>query len=83
MALKPRLTAITQTRSLRSVPGRAESGQDAARRVSLWASRSSRTLTNEDEREIAENAAEFFRLLAQWDAAERGESDERPASRQS
>ncbi len=37
----------------------------------LWQPRASRTLSQEDAREIAENLVGFFRVLAEWDAKER------------
>jgi hypothetical protein len=40
-------------------------------------------LTAEDEREIGENTVGFFRLLGEWDMAERSGSRNGLASRQS
>jgi hypothetical protein len=37
----------------------------------LWQPRASRTLIEEDAREIAENLLGFFRVLAEWDSKER------------
>ena len=37
----------------------------------LWQPRTSKNLSQEDAREMAENLIGFFRVLAEWDAKER------------
>lgn len=37
----------------------------------FWQSRTDRTLTREDAREIIENMTGFFRILLEWDRAKR------------
>ena len=39
-----------------------------ARTLEIWSRRSSRPLTEEDAREIAENMTGFFRVLLEWKA---------------
>jgi hypothetical protein len=39
--------------------------------VTFWQPRTSRTLTREDGRQIAENVSGFFRILLEWEAVER------------
>jgi G:T-mismatch repair DNA endonuclease (very short patch repair protein) len=39
--------------------------------VTFWQPRTSRKLTREDGRQIAENVSAFFRILLEWEAAER------------
>jgi len=39
-----------------------------ARTLEIWSRRSSRPLTEEDAREIAENMTGFFRVLFEWKA---------------
>jgi hypothetical protein len=39
--------------------------------IAVWQSRTVRRLTREDGREIAENMIGFFRVLLEWDTAER------------
>ena len=42
---------------------------DATRQ--FWQSRTHTPLTHEDARQIAENISGFFRILSEWEAAER------------
>jgi hypothetical protein len=42
--------------------------------LAIWQQRSSRLLTDEDAREIAENFVGFFRILHEWSTAETGAS---------
>jgi len=42
-----------------------------ARTLELWSRRSTRPLTEEDAREIAENMSGFFRVLLEWKAKKR------------
>jgi len=42
-----------------------------ARTLEIWSRRSSRPLTKEDAREIAENMTGFFRVLLEWKAKKR------------
>jgi hypothetical protein len=39
--------------------------------IAFWQPRTHRTLTREDGRQIAENVSGFFRILLEWEAAER------------
>jgi hypothetical protein len=39
--------------------------------VAIWQKRTTRRLTREDGREIVENMTGFFRILLEWDRAER------------
>ena len=39
--------------------------------VAFWQPRTCRKLTREDGRQIAENVSGFFRILLEWEAAER------------
>ena len=39
--------------------------------LDVWQPRTSSTLTHEDARQIAENVTGFFRILLEWQAAER------------
>jgi hypothetical protein len=75
-------TATKRTRSTRTAPGRAGvARRDAAGATNPWAALSSRPLSAEDEREIAENTTGFFSLLRQWDRAESSEVGAAPESR--
>lgn len=38
--------------------------------LEVWQPRTSRALTREDARQIAENVTGFFRILLEWEAAE-------------
>ena len=42
-----------------------------ARTLEFWSRRSTRPLTEEDAREIAENMSGFFRVLLEWKAKQR------------
>jgi hypothetical protein len=42
-----------------------------SRTLALWQPRTSRQLTHEDTRQIAENMVGFFALLHEWSVAER------------
>jgi hypothetical protein len=44
--------------------------------VAFWQKRSKRQLTREDGREIIENMTGFFRILQEWDRAERAAQKE-------
>ena len=81
MALKPRSTAITQSRKALGTSNVAR--KDAARHVSPWASLLLCPLTAEGEREIAQNIVGFFGVLSKWAVAERGESGDRFETRNS
>ena len=52
------------------------------RTVDFWQTRTSRNLTEEDAREMAENMSGFFRLLAEWDREARREQDLPPPDEQ-
>jgi hypothetical protein len=41
--------------------------------IAIWQPRSKRQLTREDGREIIENITGFFRVLQEWDRADRAE----------
>jgi hypothetical protein len=43
--------------------------------IAIWQPRSERRLTREDGREIIENISGFFRILQEWDRAERKASN--------
>jgi hypothetical protein len=49
------------------------------RTLDLWQPRSSRLLTKEDAREMADNVSAFFRLLTEWDQ-ELSRQQEQPAT---
>jgi len=49
----------------------AEGGDFIDETVAIWQERSSRQLSREDGREIIENMTGFFRILQEWDRAER------------
>jgi hypothetical protein len=42
-----------------------------ARTIVVWQARSSRRISNEDARQIVENAVGFFRTLLEWDETQR------------
>jgi hypothetical protein len=42
------------------------------RTLKVWQRRTSRVLTREDARQIAENVTGFFKILMEWGEAERG-----------
>ena len=46
---------------------RSESPSFNEQTIALWQPRCTRTLDKEDAREIIENAAGFFSVLAEWD----------------
>jgi hypothetical protein len=48
--------------------------------IAIWQKRSKRPLTREDGREIIENMTGFFRVLLEWDRAERAASKDDPAT---
>ena len=48
--------------------------------VRTWQSRSPRPLTSEDAREIISNVTGFFRVLAEWDRAEKATPDDKGGS---
>jgi hypothetical protein len=49
----------------------SEAGDFLDETVAFWQKRSKRQLTREDGREIIENLTGFFRVLQEWDRAER------------
>ena len=57
--------------------GDAAAGERIARTLEIWNRRSSRPLTEEDAREIAENMTGFFRVLLEWKAKKRALGVER------
>ncbi len=52
-------------------PMRETKRQFIDRTLEVWQPRTSRALTREDARQIAENATSFFRILLEWAAAEK------------
>jgi hypothetical protein len=48
-----------------------EGGDLIDRTIAIWQQRTTRTLSREDGREIIENMTGFFRVLQEWDRAER------------
>ena len=60
----------------RRVTGRDDASNGAAgdfidETVAIWQRRTERQLTREDGREMIENMTGFFRVLQEWDRAER------------
>jgi len=51
--------------------GETPAGEQIARTLEIWSRRSTRPLTEEDAREIAENMTGFFRILLEWKAKKR------------
>jgi len=51
--------------------GEASADERSARTLEVWSRRSTRPLTEEDAREIAENMTGFFRVLLEWKAKKR------------
>jgi len=51
--------------------GKTPADERSARTLELWNRRSTRPLTEEDAREIAENMTGFFRVLLDWKAKKR------------
>lgn len=54
-----------------AVAGPSEAGDMIDEAVAFWQKRSKRKLSREDGREIVENLTGFFRVLQEWDRAER------------
>jgi hypothetical protein len=52
------------------------------RTLDLWRPRTSRLLTEEDAREMADNVSGFFRLLAGWDQETRRRQEQPPTDEQ-
>ena len=53
--------------SIRSSVMRATHRPFIERTREVWQSRTERTLSDEDARQIAENVGRFFRILSEWD----------------
>jgi hypothetical protein len=51
--------------------GETPADEPSARTLELWSRRTTRLLTEEDAREIAENMTGFFRVLLEWKAKKR------------
>ena len=70
--MRPARNPAAESRS-GSPSGGGENPADerSARTLELWSRRSTRPLTEEDAREIAENMAGFFRVLLEWKAKKR------------
>jgi hypothetical protein len=51
--------------------GETPAGVRSGRALEVWSRRSTRPLTDEDAREIAENMTGFFRVLLEWKAKKR------------
>jgi hypothetical protein len=51
--------------------GETPADERIARTLEIWSRHSSRPLTEEDAREIAENMTGFFRVLLEWKAKKR------------
>jgi len=51
--------------------GRDGAGDFIDETLAIWQRRTTRQLTREDGREIIENMTAFFRILGEWDRAER------------
>ena len=52
------------------LPMRGTKEQFIDRTLEVWQPRTSKVLTGEDARQIAENVTEFFQILTEWEAAE-------------
>lgn len=69
--------SVAEVGSVSAQHGKAESGAANEegdlidQTIALWQQRSPRELTREDGREIIENMTGFFRILQEWDRAER------------
>jgi hypothetical protein len=65
---------MSERRRITSVPARKPKGVTSEfldETIAFWQPRAKRTLTREDAREIIENLTGFFRVLDEWDRAER------------
>jgi hypothetical protein len=67
----------TDNGSVASVVPGGEFGDFIDETVAIWQRRSKRRLTREDGREIIENMTGFFRILQEWDRAERASKNAR------
>jgi hypothetical protein len=72
MEPKPHTAAQGRSR-LAGLPRNAIKEDFIAQTIALWEPRAGRQLTREDAREIIENVTGFFRILQEWDQAERRE----------
>jgi hypothetical protein len=72
MEPKPQTASKSHTR-LAGLPRNATKEDYIAQTIALWEPRAGRQLTHEDAREIIENVSGFFRILHEWDQAERRE----------
>jgi hypothetical protein len=65
--------AFAQGLPARSPIGRCPFGEAdfLDRTIAIWQSKANRKLTREDAREIVENMAGLFRILDEWDKAEK------------
>jgi hypothetical protein len=50
--------------------------------IAIWQKRTTRRLTREDGREIIENMTGFFRILLEWDRAERAAEPDKASPNQ-
>src|SRR5258708_5957206 len=67
-----------QSDPLMSPGASAESGDFIDQTVTIWQKHTQRQLTRQDGREIIDNMSGFFRVLREWDRAERRAKTTRP-----
>ena len=67
--MRPSRNPVDESRSASPLcGGETPADERIARTIELWSRRSTRPLTEEDAREIAENMTGFFRVLLEWKA---------------
>lgn len=67
--MRPSRHPVGESRSgSQSGGGETPADERSARTLEVWSRRSTRPLTEEDAREIAENMTGFFRVLLEWKA---------------
>jgi hypothetical protein len=70
--MRPSRIPVAESRSGNpSGGGETPADEGSARTLELWSRRTTRLLTDEDAREIAENMTGFFRILIEWKAKKR------------
>jgi hypothetical protein len=70
--MRPSRDSVDESRSgCPSGGGETPADERIARTLEIWSRRSTRPLTEEDAREIAENMTGFFRVLLEWKANKR------------
>jgi hypothetical protein len=71
MARKP--TKDVSSANTNAIPASVERVDFIDQTIAIWQKRTERRLTREDGREIIENVTGFFRILQEWDRADRAE----------